>query len=137
MPKKKVSNINPLFGKRLKQYRVACGITQEQIADKLNVNRATYTKYETGVSEPSLDILSRIISVLGIDFNSLLSEKDMREGGIYDNNMPMFNLTKDEQNIVIALRSFSDDEKIILNDKITEILKSRSRNLMSVPRRDT
>ena len=129
MPKKKVSNINPLFGKRLKQYRVACGITQEQISDKLNVNRSTYTKYETGVSEPSLDILSRIISVFGIDFNSLLSEKDMYEGSIYDNKMPMFNLTKNEQNTIIALRSFSDAEKSILNDKITEILEHRRKEL--------
>lgn len=129
MPKKKVSKINPMYGRRLKQYRVACGITQEQIADKLNVNRSTYTKYETGVSEPSFDLLSRIVSIFGTDFNSVLSEKDMYEGSIYDSKMPMFNLTKDEQDIVIALRTFSDDEKSILNDNITKILEHRRKEL--------
>lgn len=129
MPKKKVSKINPMYGRRLKQYRVACGITQEQIADKLNVTRSTYTRYETGVSEPSFDLLSRIVSIFGTDFNSVLSEKDMYEGSIYDSKMPMFNLTKDEQDIVIALRAFSDDEKSILNDNITKILEHRRKEL--------
>lgn len=129
MPKKKVSKVNPMYGRRLKQYRVACGITQEQIAEKLNINRATYTKYETGVSEPSFDLLSRIVSIFGTDFNSVLSEKDMYEGSIYDSKMPMFNLTKDEQDIVIALRAFSDDEKSILNDNITEILEHKRKEL--------
>lgn len=129
MPKKKVSKVNPMYGRRLKQYRVACGITQEQIAEKLNINRSTYTKYETGVSEPSFDLLSRIVSIFGTDFNSVLSEKDMYEGSIYDSKMPMFNLTKDEQDIVIALRTFSDDEKSILNDNITKILEHRRKEL--------
>lgn len=129
MPKRKVSNVNPIIGRRLKQFRVACGITQEQIAEKLNVNRSTYTKYETGVSEPSIDILSRIVSIFGIDFNSVLGEEDMFEGSIYDTKMPMFNLTKDEQDIIITFRSFSDDEKDLFNDKVSEILKSRSKSL--------
>ena len=130
MPKKKVSNINPLFGKRLKQYRVACGITQEQISDKLNVNRSTYTKYETGVSEPSFEILSRIVSIFGTDFNSVLGEKDQYEGSIYDTKMPMFNLTKDEQRIVTAYRSFSSDEKSRLDETINEVLVDRDKNLL-------
>lgn len=131
MAKRKISKVDPVIGRRLKQYRVACGLTQDQVASILNINRTTYTKYETGVSEPSHELLGRIVSLFGTDFNSVLGEKDMYEGSIFDNKMPMFNLTKDEQNIVIALRSFSDDEKILLNDKIAEILENRSRILMS------
>lgn len=131
MAKRKISKVDPVIGRRLKQYRVACGLTQDQVASILNINRTTYTKYETGVSEPSIDTLNRIVSIFGTDFNSVLGEKDMSEGSIYDSKLPMFNLTKDEQNIVIALRSFSDDEKILLNDKITEILENRSKILMS------
>lgn len=131
MAKRKISKVDPVIGRRLKQYRVACGLTQDQVASILNINRTTYTKYETGVSEPSIDTLNRIVSIFGVDFNSVLGEKDMSEGSIYDSKLPMFNLTKDEQNIVIALRSFSNDEKILLNDKIAEILENRSRILMN------
>lgn len=129
MPKRKVSTINPIFGRRLKQYRVACRLTQEQVASALNINRTTYTKYETGISEPSYEILSRLVSLLGTDFNSVLGESDMSEGSIFDTKMPLFNLTKDEQGIIIAFRSFSDDERNLLNNKITKILKDRNRKL--------
>ncbi|MCH5296682.1 MAG: helix-turn-helix domain-containing protein [Ruminococcus sp.] len=131
MPKRKISTVNPIFGRRLKQFRVICGLTQEQVASALNIERTTYTKYETGVSEPSIDLLGRIVSILGTDFNSVLGEKDMLEGSIYDTKMPMFNLTKAEQNVVIAFRSFSDVEKNLINNKVTEILEDRSRKLMS------
>lgn len=130
MPKKKVSNIKPLFGRRLKQYRVACGITQDQVASVLNINRTTYTKYETSVSEPSYEMLGRMVSLFGIDFNSLLGEKDISEV-IYDSKLPMFNLTKDEQNVIIAIRSFSADEKSVLNDKMAEILENRRKELVT------
>lgn len=129
MPKRKCSNIDKNVGRRLKQYRVACGLTQEQVAAVLNINRTTYTKYETGVAEPSFDLLSRIVSIFGTDFNSVLNEKDINEGNIFDNKMPMFNLTKEEQNTIIAFRSFSDIEKSMLSDKITEILKHRREEL--------
>lgn len=131
MPKKKVSNIKPLFGRRLKQYRVACGLTQDQVASVLNINRTTYTKYETSVSEPSYEMLGRMVSLFGIDFNSVLGEMDMCEGSIYDSKMPMFNLTKDEQNVIIAIRSFSADEKSVLNDKMAEILENRRKELVT------
>lgn len=131
MAKRKISKVDPVIGRRLKQYRVACGLTQDQVASILNISRTTYTKYETGVSEPSHELLGRIVSLFGTDFNSVLGEKGMYEGSIFDNKMPMFNLTKEEQNTIIAFRSFSNDEKILLNDKIAEILENRSRILMS------
>ncbi|MCH5297397.1 MAG: helix-turn-helix domain-containing protein [Ruminococcus sp.] len=129
MPKRKVSSVVPMFGRRLKQYRVACGLTQEQVASVLNLNRTTYIKYETGASEPSYEILCRIVSLLGTDFNSVLEESDKFEGSIFDTKMPLFNLTKGEQEIIIAFRSFSDEEKAVLNDKITEILIDRNKKL--------
>lgn len=131
MAKRKISKVDPAFGRKLKQYRVACGLTQDQVASVLNINRTTYTKYETGVSEPSHELLGRIVSLFGTDFNSVLGEKNKYEGSIFDNKMPMFNLTKEEQNIVIALRSFSNDEQLSLKLKINEILDSRKRELMS------
>lgn len=130
MPKRKCSNIDKNVGRRLKQYRVACGLTQEQVAAVLNINRTTYTKYETGVSEASYELLKKIVSLFGIDFNSLLGEKDISEV-IYDSKLPMFNLTKDEQDIIIAFRSFADTEKNIFNDNIAEILENRRKELIT------
>lgn len=130
MSKVKCSKIDKNVGRRLKQYRVASGLTQEQVASVLNINRTTYTKYETGDAEPSYEMLGRIVSMLGTDFNSVLGEKDRLEGSVYDAKMPMFNLTKDEQRIVAAYRSFSDEERAEFNAKIDEILAVQKENLL-------
>lgn len=71
-----------------------------------------------------------MVSLFGIDFNSVLCEMDISEV-IYDSKLPMFNLTKDEQNVIIAIRSFSADEKSVLNDKIAEILENRRKELVT------
>lgn len=130
MPKRKCSEIDKNVGRRLKQYRIACGLTQDQVASVLNINRTTYTKYETGVSEPSQELLGRIVSLFGTDFNSVLGEKDMFERKVSDTQLTMFNLTKDEQYLISAFRTFSKDEKAELNKRIEEILAERKRKLL-------
>lgn len=59
MPKRKCSNVDVSFGANIAAYRKMCGFTQQQVADMLNLNRTTYTKYETGVSEPSIEIMKK------------------------------------------------------------------------------
>ena len=38
----------------IRNARKAAGVTQEQLAEVLGINRATLSKYETGVIEPSV-----------------------------------------------------------------------------------
>lgn len=76
MPKRKCSSVDPLIGENLAFYRKLSGLTQKQVADAISLNRSTYTKYETGASEPSLEILKRIAVVLNVDLVSLLKEDD-------------------------------------------------------------
>lgn len=76
MPKRKCSSVDPLIGENLAFYRKLSGLTQQQVADAINLNRSTYTKYETGVSEPSFEILKKIATVLGVDILSLLNNDD-------------------------------------------------------------
>lgn len=40
------------------------GFTQQQMADKLDIRRNTYTQYETGASMPSFPAMLRIKSIL-------------------------------------------------------------------------
>lgn len=59
--------------KNLIYYRKLSGLTQQQVADQLYLSRSTYTKYETGVSEPSLSILRKITDLFQVDYNTLLN----------------------------------------------------------------
>jgi transcriptional regulator with XRE-family HTH domain len=130
MPKRKCSDIDKNVGRRLRQYRVSCGLTQDQVASVLNINRTTYTKYETGVSEPSHELLGKIVSLFGTDYNSVLGDVDTFERDVFDMKMPMYNLTKDEQRVISAYRTFDENEREILNKCIDEVLIERNKRFI-------
>ena len=44
------------------------------MADKLNINRTTLTKYETGVTEPDFERLKLICELLDVDYNTILQK---------------------------------------------------------------
>lgn len=102
---------NATFAQRLKKYRELCGLTQQQVANILNLNRTTYTKYETGVSEPSQEVMKKIVAVFGTDFNALLGDNDTLQYDFFDSSMPLFNLTKTEKELVTAFRVMNPEKK--------------------------
>ena len=60
------------FPDRLRAARKETGYTQEWMAQQMRIHRTTYTKYETGVTEPSMECLLRIIKLLDINPMELL-----------------------------------------------------------------
>lgn len=63
-----------MIGEKLKSCRKRMGMTQEQVAESLHVDRTTYTKYETGQSLPSIPMLRILTKLYEVDYNYLLSE---------------------------------------------------------------
>lgn len=61
---------------RLRQLREEHNKTQKEIADFIGVNRTTYTKYETGDSEPSLNTLKALAGYYGVTLDYLVSMDD-------------------------------------------------------------
>lgn len=62
------------FGERLKNLRKAAGITQQELADKLNVHLQTVSKWERGLSEPDFSMLGIIASAISVSLEELLGE---------------------------------------------------------------
>ena len=60
------------LGEKISFYRKNCGLTQEGLADKLNVSRQTVYKWEADLSKPTLDKLERLTKIFEVDFNILL-----------------------------------------------------------------
>lgn len=65
-----------IFPERLKQLRQKKGLTQQEIADLVHVNRVTYTNWEKGKREPSFENLVKLASVLGTSTDYLLGTSD-------------------------------------------------------------
>lgn len=76
MPKRAIKTCYKFFGNNLLELRTENNLTQQQIADKLGIQRSTYTKWETGVSEPSLIFIKMLTEILSTDFNTLLKQDE-------------------------------------------------------------
>ena len=60
------------YGKILKSLRKDKGVTQQEIACELNVDRSTYAKYETAKSQPNFDTLVKIADYFDVSTDYLL-----------------------------------------------------------------
>ncbi len=64
-------NIRTVVAKRLKMLRKSRNLTQEQLAELVNVAPRHISFIETGRSFPSGDLIERICTVLNIEFTEL------------------------------------------------------------------
>ncbi|CCK99423.1 TPA: helix-turn-helix transcriptional regulator [Clostridioides difficile] len=62
------------LGDKLKSIRDKLGLTQAEMADKLNLKRSTYANYESNKREPNSETLNQICDILGIGFLDIFSE---------------------------------------------------------------
>ncbi len=62
------------FAENLKRMRVAAGMTQAQLAQRLGVDQRTVSAWEKGVARPSFETLALICDLFDENFDSLLSE---------------------------------------------------------------
>lgn len=59
--------------------REKIGLTQDQLAEKLGVDRSTVAKWETGKSHPRIFLLPKISVILGCTVDELLENGVMRK----------------------------------------------------------
>lgn len=69
------SKLAERLGKNVMQWRKALGLTQDQLALQLEVEPETISRFERGVTLPSLLSLSRLAEVLGATVAQLLGEE--------------------------------------------------------------
>ena len=63
--------VKNLIGKNMKAIRNAKGLSQQQVAEKLNIERSVYTKFETGQNKPSIEQVEKFAEIFKIDIKIL------------------------------------------------------------------
>ena len=89
------------FSESLKSYRIAKSLSQQQLADKLFVDRSTVANWENGRRVPGPTMITEIAKVLDIDVGTLMSKAATYEPPVL---------------LVI------DDEEIILKGQVATIM---------------
>ena len=67
------------FGNKLKLLRLQDNMTQEQLAQKLNLTTSVISAYETGLRLPSYDVLIRIAKIFNVSTDYLLGLEHKQE----------------------------------------------------------
>lgn len=118
--------MNKILSDMLIDLRKINGLSQQQVAALINVNRSTYAYYETGKSNPKLDVLQKIAAIYGKTVDELLGKNDIAmisappskyaSGWNADTNVSQ--LSDFEKAVLLKLRLMNFEEKTKLLDYI-------------------
>ncbi|MDR2687628.1 MAG: helix-turn-helix domain-containing protein [Oscillospiraceae bacterium] len=65
----------------IRRLRMERGLTQQQVADHLNVHRSTYAYYESGRTKLNIDIMVRLAHFYRIRYAALLGPEPVPADG--------------------------------------------------------
>ena len=67
---------NNCVGNFIAQKRKAAGLTQKQLAEKLNISLQAISKWEKGMAMPGSDVLIKLANELQVNVEDILNGKD-------------------------------------------------------------
>lgn len=65
------------FSQILKQLRVERGMSQQEVADRLGLNKQAVSQYERGVRKPNFEIAEQLADIFNVDLNYLLDSRSL------------------------------------------------------------
>ena len=65
--------MNNTLGENVARYRKRIGLTQEELAEKMNVSGQAVSKWENGLSYPDVDTLKRLAALFGCTIDELVN----------------------------------------------------------------
>lgn len=124
------------LNQRLRSLREKCGFTQEQVAKTLNIDRSSYTYYETGKTEPSIASLIKLSNLFKVSIEDLLGSEGVPQpllkdsklarrasGKSAENTSHIFDLDKQEKQILCYYRSMDKEKKRYVMTLLEEMVK--------------
>ncbi len=103
------------IGKFIAECRKACGMTQMQLAEKLNITDRAVSKWENGRSLPDSAIMLELCGLLNISVNELLNGEKIMED---------FKEKSDEMLLEMAKQKEESDRKMLLLEIVIGILST-------------
>lgn len=67
-----------MLTERLKSLRKETGLTQKEIASKLNISQAAYAQWENGVKRPARENLTALANILKTSTDYLLGNSELK-----------------------------------------------------------
>lgn len=71
---------------KLRELRKENNKTQEEVAKQINTTRISYTRYELGTSEPTIETLIKLADIYGVSLDYLVGRKFKNDIGYLNEN---------------------------------------------------
>ena len=108
---------------RLRGLREDADMTQSALANKLNLKPSAVSKYEMGLTQPSLATLIQLAGIFNVSVDYLLGLSNVKN---YPNAKEAF--TPKEAEIVVRYRKLNKENQIRLDERISAMLDGQRKN---------
>lgn len=88
----------------VRRLRTERGLTQEQLAAMVGVNRSTITQWETGWSQPRMGAAQRLADALGVKISEIVGDV----GSVEYATVHLDGMTADERDLIDLYRNMDD-----------------------------
>ena len=110
--------MNIEIGAKIKQLRIARGMTQEQLGNELSVSAQAVSKWESGTTMPDIQLLPKISVLFGVSIDELFSMSDESKMDRIENMI--------ESSHFISKKDFEDSERLLKELMLDESKKARA-----------
>lgn len=110
---------NQLVGKRIKDLREDNDYLQQAIADKLNVTKRTYQKYESGQIELGVRELNLLSDIYKCTVDYILGRTEHMHEGIFE-----FSKKSDKYKVLYDKREFANLSKMEIKRKLIQFIEN-------------
>ena len=130
-----------MLAQTLKKLRENCGYTQQQVADALNLERSTYTYYETGKTNPDINTIIKLAKIFNVSYIDIFEQEErdltrsFNDYSLYckddlKNVVHIYELTKMEKVLISLYRLLpSEQQKIFINELKTQTEKLNKKDI--------
>ena len=106
---------------KIKEIRENLGLSQKELAKLLGVSPSNVYNYENKRTEPSVDMLKKLSTILDVSVDELLG---------LDNNgvipTPGFPLSEEEKAIIKAYRELSFDQQSVIKVQLQVLVEQKA-----------
>lgn len=92
----------------LKRQRIKCGLSQQELANRVDMSQQSIYQYENGINQPSIETLILLAQKLGTTIDYLVGNT---EYPYCAESVAAFPVSEDEKELVQNYRSLSSEQK--------------------------
>ena len=107
------------FSIRLRELRTDSDMSQNELAQKLNLKTSAVSKYERGLTQPSIDTLITLAQIFNVTVDYLIANSNIK------NPYSSEKITPTEASLIENFRKLSYEDKIRIDERILAMIERK------------